>query len=186
MRANNMNKITFLLLGFILFSYVAMQAGEPLSNATISVKSPSGQTFTATTDASGRCVFDDFDSESGSFSVEVKHKQKMWLTSNFRLTLRESPTLPSSGTTTYNKGGKGSTAAREAGSGMSTGKRQYEPFTFKTTLCPKGSEDCDDTMDRCVVTISCDGGPVIQGMAINEKGLPGDKPRKPNPKNNPK
>jgi hypothetical protein len=170
-----MGKLLSIMLAIYIFASSVSLAGEPLSNATITVKSPSGQTFSATTDASGRCVFDEFDSDGGSFSVEVKQKQKMWMCSNFRLTLRESPTLSSTGTTTVTKGGKGSTASREAGSGQSTGKRQYEPFTFKTTLCPKGTEDCDDTMDRCVVTISCDGGPVIQGMAINEKGLPGEK-----------
>lgn len=163
----------------IVFSGIMANAGEPLRNAKITLKSPDGKTYTAMTDASGKFVIRDMDSDGDGFSMEVSSTGGSFSSNSsnkFRVVAASSESSSSREAGTGQSSGKRSVSPRDAASGLPTGKRMHKPFTLTLSLCVVGKEQCDDGNDRCVIQLSSDGEN-IQGMAINEKGLPGEKVR---------
>jgi hypothetical protein len=168
-----------LILGCLILSITGIQAGEHIKDAVIVLKSPTGKTYKATTDASGRCVFRDLDCDGDGWSVQMKTDTYVWklkTKSSFSIEdasssssqLRESPTKSSTKGTTSVAEESSVSSPRDAASGLPTGKRMHKPFTYKTTLCPDGS--CVD--GSCEITLESDGT-TITCMAINTKGTGG-------------
>ncbi len=165
-------KLKALMLLFLTSAFIA-NAGSPFQNAQITLQSPSGKSYKATTDANGKFSINGVDEDCDGFSISVKSGNSVFQTGN-----NNKLSVPKQ-TQGVTFGEKTITSPRDAASGQATGKRQHKPIVFKTSLCPKGSEDCDD-VDACYVELTIDGSN-IQGMAINEKGLPGEKkPKKSN------
>jgi hypothetical protein len=168
-----------MLIALFALSFSAFAAkGTHIANAKITMKCSGGKTYTATTDDNGKFTIKDYDC-SGDYTFSVKStgvevSSWSWGASN-------------SGTFAKGSGGGSGKAnvqdlsmtksSRDIATGQATGKRQHKPVTMKHTLCLDGKDqDCDGTADRCVLEITYDGN-TIQGMAINEKGLPGTKPK---------
>jgi hypothetical protein len=174
-----MKKLTVLIIGCLIFTMASLQAGEHIKDAVIVLKSPTGKTYKATTDASGRCVFKDLDCDGDGWSVQMKTDTYVWkqkTKSSFSVVdasssssqLRESPTKSSTKGSSSVSEESSITSPRDAASGLPTGKRMHKPFSFTTTLCPNGS--CDDS--SCEVSLESDGT-TITCMAINTKGTGG-------------
>jgi hypothetical protein len=163
--------IGLFFVAFTLGSFAKTAA----AHAKITLKCSSGKTYTATTDSKGKFSFTDLDCDGDySLSVSTDVMSYSWGATNSGSFTGSSDTKAgkSSG------GGAGkvsvhdmSVTKRDAASGLPTGKRMHKPFKTTHSLCSKGSQDCDD---KCVISLSSDGT-TITGMAINEKGLPGEK-----------
>lgn len=161
----------------LLIAFLALpafvQAKAPLANAKMTFSCPSGSSFTVTTDASGRFSFKK-DDDCDGFTLSVQTSDGASLRS-------------SGGRKGWDGTVKGSASVserssivspRDAASGLPTGKRQHSPIRFSTSVCASG--DCVSAADACTIEFTVDGDQV-QGMAINEKGLPGEKkPKKTN------
>lgn len=171
-----MKKISMLvLLALFVFSSNGFSAkGKHIANAVITMKC-NGKTYTATTDDNGKFTIKDYDCD-GDYTFSVKTSGTIELQS-------WSWGVSNSGSFSQGSGGGAgkvnvqdlSVTKRDAASGQATGKRQHKPIRISHTLCPDGKDqDCNGTVDRCVLELTYDGN-TIQGMAINEKGLPGEK-----------
>lgn len=146
-----------ILVAFIGLSTISY-AGEPLRNADVTVKFDNGKTYTAKTDRSGKFTVSGVDEDCDGFTCEVS-----------------SATLPS-----LMKAKEKANRTKCSSSAMRSTKASSKTVTATAsptlTLCPASGkgEVCDDSNDRCLMYITFNGNE-IQGMAINEKGLPGDK-----------
>lgn len=145
--------IILLILGLMLSANeLATAKGSPIKGAKIILKSPSGKTYTATTDNSGKFEFSNVEPEDGGFTISIQSDNKTYL---------------SSSKATYDI--KSNKTAREHASGMASGKRTHKPIRFRGEFVSEGN-----TNEHFIITCESDGS-LIQGMAINEKGLPGKK-----------
>jgi hypothetical protein len=171
-----MKKLTVLIIGCLILTMASLQAGEHIKDAVIILKSPSGKTYKATTDASGRCVFKDLDCDGDGWSVQMKTDTYVWKPtkkSSFSVVdasssssqLRESPTKSSTKGTSSVAEESSVSSPRDAASGLPTGKRMHKPFSFRTSLCPNGS--CDDS--SCEISLESDGA-TITCLAVQTKG----------------
>jgi hypothetical protein len=148
-----MKKINiFTVTAFMLFAFfISLSAGEHIKDAKIIIKSATGQTRVTTTDAYGNFRFGDLDFDGDGNTLEViangvdysqgctpfeMHTLNTGslsdATSNTQGKLRESPTLPSKGST-----------------------KSMRPFSFESSICPKGtSGDCDDSNNKIKIELT--------------------------------
>ncbi len=156
------NILAIALLMALLALPALVQAKSPMSNAKVTLTCSNGATFSATTDADGK------------FSIRKDDD-----CDDFTITVSSEGTTLSNSRWSWGASQSGSMSnKREAGSGLATGRRQHQPIRVSTSLCPNG--ECTSSSSVCTIDLTVTG-PQIQGMAINEKGLPGEKkPKKTN------
>jgi hypothetical protein len=185
------NLIYFAVVLFMTATIFIANAGEHIRDAIIVIKSPSGKTYKATTDASGRCVFRDVEGGTGKWTVQMTYQKITFKakegaslsieSSSSSSEIRESPTKSSkSSNPLYEESSSSSTSPlsesstssvkspRDVATGQSSGKRTHKPFSSITVLCPDGT--CAD--GTCEVSLESDGTTIVC-IAINQKGTPG-------------
>jgi hypothetical protein len=177
------NLIYLAILVLIATTIIKAQAGEHIKDAVIVIKSPTGQTYKATTDASGRCVFRDVDGGEGKWSVQMTYQRITFKAkegaslaivdeSSSSSSKSSNPLYQessSSGTNPLSESTKSSVKSpRDVATGQASGKRTHKPFSFSTVLCPDGR--CAD--GTCEITLESDGTTIVC-MAVNQKGTPG-------------
>lgn len=163
-----------IILAFLGLSTISY-AGEPLSNADVTVKFDNGKTYTAKTDRSGKFSIRDVDEDCDGFTCEVSSAT---LPSLFKAKEKANRTKCSSNLMRTSKAPASTSTGTASRGTSSTGTSSTGTVTASPTLtlCQASGrgEVCDDSNDRCLMYITFNGNE-IQGMAINEKGLPGEK-----------
>ena len=124
--------IAFLGLGTISY------AGEPLSNADVTVKFDNGKTYTAKTDRTGKFSISNVDEDCDGFTCEVSSAT---LPSLFKVKEKANRTKCSSSAMRASKGSHSTVTATGAPT---------------LTLCPASGTggDCDDKSERCLETLA--------------------------------